>query len=91
MSSLAALHNAPSVQQRVSREEWEVRVTLVAACQLTVLSDRNVDQLHAPQAAIENVHEQSAHFADGQGPGVKLHRDALTCQVERAYGQSDKD
>ena len=37
MSSLATLHNPASVQQRVSPEEWEVRVKLAAAYQLAAL------------------------------------------------------
>ncbi|UCJ15294.1 class II aldolase/adducin family protein [Pseudomonas sp. MM211] len=37
MSSLATLHSIPSVQERVSPEEWEVRVKLAAAYQLAAL------------------------------------------------------
>ena len=66
---------------------------LERACNIQIAAQAggNADLLHAPQAAIEKVHEQSARFADGQGPGVKLHWDALIRQLERAYGQRYKD
>ncbi|TBU84777.1 class II aldolase/adducin family protein [Phytopseudomonas dryadis] len=65
---------------------------LERACNIQIAAQAggNADLLHAPAAAIEKVRQQSARFADGNGPGIKLHWDALIRQLERAAGQDYK-
>lgn len=65
---------------------------LERACNIQIAAQAggNADLLHAPQAAIEKVREQSARFADGHGPGIQRHWDALIRQLERAAGQGYK-
>lgn len=58
---------------------------LERACNIQVAAQAggNDQLLHAPQAAIAKVHEQSKRFADGKGEGIQRHWDALIRQLDR--------
>jgi len=58
---------------------------LERACNIQVAAQAggNDQLLHAPQAAIAKVHEQSKRFSDGKGEGIQRHWDALIRQLDR--------
>ena len=58
---------------------------LERACtiQIAAQAGGNADLLHAPDAAIEKVRQQTAGLLDGTRPGIDLHWKALIRQLER--------
>ena len=58
---------------------------LERACNIQIAAQAggNNDLLHAPEAAIEKVRQQTAAFIDGSNPGIQRHWDALIRQLDR--------
>lgn len=58
---------------------------LEKSCQIQIAAQAggNADLLHAPQAAIEKVAQQTQRFADPESSGIKRHWNALLRQLDR--------